>query len=492
MAQGEKVLVVRASGDPMSFNPSTLADDFAYAIVQNIYNRLVKLDAAKEVIPDLAHSWEVSEDGRAITFHLRDDAFWHDGEPVTSADVKYTFDTIRANPSYYFSSRMQLVESVEAPDDYSVVFHTEEPDASLIADLGWYATFIIPKHLFDVGIPWEDNPVSMDPIGSGPFKFHSFRQGVGTTLVPNPDYHEGAPKLDRLIFSIVPDDATAVQALINGEIDVLEGVPATDVPILQADPNIRLVLNEYPSPMRIIFNHDHPLSGDPVVRRAIAYAIDRDEISTKIFNGIQPPEYSMYPSLIGWAANTVDTAPHFDIEAAVQLLEDAGHTRDADGFFIRGLTIDVFEGWGYPDAAMLISATLRQAGIELRVQVHEFNAWFQKVGLDRDFILQMQGGFMGPDPNALYNRYATGVGGNYGNYSNLEFDELLRQARSTGDQEERARLYKEAQAILAAELPFLPLVAYAAYDANRTEFVNLPIDGAGRWGWQEYTFTDVR
>ena len=93
----EKTLIVRASGDPMSFNPDTLSDDNNYSIVQNIYNRLVKLDASKQIIPDLATEWDVSEDGKAITFHLRDDAHWHDGEPVTSKDVKYTFDTIKEN-----------------------------------------------------------------------------------------------------------------------------------------------------------------------------------------------------------------------------------------------------------------------------------------------------------------------------------------------------------------------------------------------------------
>src|SRR6056297_3141312 len=107
---GDKTLIVRAMGDPMSFNPDTLADDFAYAIVQNIYNRIVKLDASKQVIPDLATDWDVSEDGKAITFHIRDDANWTDGEPVTSEDVKYTFETIKENDAYYFSSRLNIVD----------------------------------------------------------------------------------------------------------------------------------------------------------------------------------------------------------------------------------------------------------------------------------------------------------------------------------------------------------------------------------------------
>ncbi|SHK06092.1 ABC transporter substrate-binding protein [Paramaledivibacter caminithermalis] len=212
----EKVLIVRAIGDPMSFNPDTLADDNAYPIVQNLYNRLVKLDASKQIIPDLAKEWKVSEDGLSITFLLREDAKWHDGKPVTSKDVKYTFDTIKENDTYYFSSRLNIVDSIEAPDQYTVKFNMNKPDVSFIADLGWYATFILPEHIFNTDQKWEDNPASKNPVGSGPFKFSKFKQGESITLIPNEDYHEGAPKLDKLIFSIIPDDATAIQALING------------------------------------------------------------------------------------------------------------------------------------------------------------------------------------------------------------------------------------------------------------------------------------
>lgn len=491
-ANVNKTLIVRTGGDPMSFNPSTTADDNAYSIVQNIFNRLVKLDASKQVIPDLATSWDVSEDSLQITFHLRQDAKWTDGEPVNSEDVKYTFDTIKANESYYFSSRLGIVENIEAADDYTVVFTLASPDMSFIADLGWYATFILPEHIFNNGQSWEDNPASMMPIGSGPFMLAEYNQGENIILVPNENYHEGAPKLTKLIFSIIPDTATAVQALVNGEIDVLENVPSANVDELLANPDVRMALNEYPSPMRIIFNLENPLVQDVAVRKAVATAIDRDEISQKIFNGIQKPEYTMYPQIAKWVANTEQTAPHFNTAEAAAILEEAGYTKDANGFYVTGLEIDVFEGYGYPDAAKLMKATMAEAGIELIVNVHEFNAWYEKVGTNRDFVLEMQGGFMGPDPAALAKRYGTGSGSNYASYSNPEFDEICGIAGATGDTAERAKLYKQAQAMLAEDLPFIPIVSYAAYDSNAAHVINLPIDGSGKWGWSEYTFTDFQ
>lgn len=492
-AGGEgKVLIVRTIGDPMSFNPDAVADDNAYSMVQNIFNRLVKLDASKQVVPDLAKEWEVSDDGLTITFHLRDDAKWHDGKPVTSEDVKYTFETIKENPTYFFSSRMGIVDQIDTPDETTAIFRMNTADVSFIAELGWYATFVLPKHVFDNGEKWEDNAASMAPIGSGPFKLGEFKQGQSVTLIPNPDYHEGAPKISKLIYTMIPDDATAVQALLNGEIDVLEGVPSANVPELKANENIRMALNEYPSPMRILFNMEDEKVKDPAVRKAIAMAIDKDEISEKIYAGIQKAEYSMYPALIDWVANQEQTSPKYDTFGAMNVLEDAGYKKDADGFYVRGLSMDVFEGGGYPDAAKLMQASLAEAGIELEIVVHEFNAWNEKVFVNKDFTMELQGGFMGPDPAALGTRYATGASANINNYSNAEFDELVKKGVATGDKEERKEIYKKAQAILAEELPFIPIVTYAAYDANKANVTNLPIDGSGKWGWQEYTFTEIK
>lgn len=488
----DKVLVVRISGDPMSFNPNTQSDDYAYTIMQNIYNRLVKLDASKQIIPDLASSWNVSADGKAVTFHLKENVNWTDGESVTSEDVKYTFDTIKENPSYAFSSGLNNVDSIEIPDQYTVVFNLHKADVSFIASLGWYGTFVLPEHIFNTGQNWEDNPASKNPIGSGPFILDNHQYGENVVLVANENYHEGAPKINRLIFTIIPDDTTAVQALINGQIDVMESIPAANVDELQVNSDIRLKLNEYPSPMRIIFNYQAKEIQDINIRKAIATAINRDEISEKIFDGISPPEYNMLPSSLSWATNSIDTAPKFNIKEAIRILEDGGYEKDGDGYYVRGITVDVFEGWGYPDTAKLIEATLKQAGIELIVQVHEFNAWSEKVDINRNFILLMQGGFIGPDPAALEDRFETDAGGNTGAYSNRKFDQLLADGATEGDQDKRAQIYREAQTILAADVAYIPLVAYAVYDANNAKWINLPIDGAGKWGWAEYTFTDIR
>lgn len=486
----EFVLIVRAYGDPLSFNPDAIADDNGYAIHQNLFNRLVKLDASKSIIPDLAESWKVSEDGMTITFDLKKNAKWHDGEKLTSADVKYTMDTIMQNESYFLNASLKSVDSIETDGDYKVVFKMKKPDVAIIGYLGWYGSFIMPKHIFDNGETWEENAASKEPIGSGPFKLEEFKQGESVSLVKNEDYHDGAPNIDRLIFSIVPDDTTAAQAFLNGEIDDLGNIPIANVEEFKQNPDITVALNEFPSPMTFVFNTLRDSVKDVAVRKAIAMAVDKDEVSKKVYNGVQEPEYNMYPSIVSWVSNSEHTSPKHSVEAAIKTLEDAGFKKDADGFYIRGLAIDVFEGYGYPDSAKLMQAQLKEVGIEMEVNVHEFNAWNDKVFVNKDFELALMGGFQGPDPAALFNRVGTGGSMNLCGYSNPEVDKMFAEALAIGDIEKRAKVYKDIQKILSEDLPVFPVVKYAANEAYASNLNNMPIQGAGKWGWNEYTFVE--
>ena len=482
-------LIVRAGGDPMSFCPSAAADDNGYAIYQNMFNRLTKLDSSKSPIPDAAESWDVSDDALTITFHLKANMKWWDGEALDAEDVKYTFDYIKAHETCYFSSAMQIVDSIEVVDPLTVAFHMNTADMSFVARLGWYATFILPEHIYNNGQLWEDNEASKTkPVGSGPFMFSEYKQGESVSLVKNPNYHDGAPHLDKLVFSIIPDDTTAVQALLNGEVDTIEMIPDAFLDQLLADSNFRCDRNIYPSPWRFIFNLKSENVADLAVRQAIALCVDREDFSEKVTSGVMPPEYSAYPSVVEWCSNTQDVYPDCDIDAARAVLEAAGYTADADGYYIRGLTLDAFEGQ-LVDMSKLLIANCAKAGIEINLIVSEYNAWAEKIGPGTDWMIEAQGGFMGPDPAALYSRYGSGQGSNYASYNNPEFDALCVQAAAEGDQAVRADLYKQAQALLIRDLPAINVLGWAGYEASRSDLVNLPIDGVGQWGWQEYTFT---
>ena len=479
-------LIIRESGDPVNFNPTLQADDNGYAAAQNMFNRLTKLDASKSPIPDAAESWDVSDDALTITFHLKQNMHWWDGEALDAEDVKYTFDYVKEHANTYFSSSMSIVDSIEIIDPYTVTFHMNTADMSFVARLGWYGTFILPEHIFNNGQIWEDNPATTNPVGSGPFMFESYTAGQNTTLVKNPNYHDAVPHLDKLIFAIVPDDTTAAQALLNGEVDTISMIPDAYLDQMLGDPNIRCDRNFYPSPWRYIINMNKVQ--DPAVRLAFAMCIDRDDISEKVTSGIMPPEWSAYPSLVEWCANTTDIYPDVNIEGARKVLEDAGYTMDADGYYVTGLTIDCFEGQ-LVDMTKLVIANCEKAGIKCELIVSEFNAWSEKVYRGSDFMIEAQGGFMGPDPAALASRYGTGSSSNYADYANPEFDELCAKAAAEGNQEKRAELYRQAQALLVRDLPCINVLGYAGYEASSANLANLPIDGAGQWGWNEYTYT---
>ena len=494
LAADADTVIVFAKGDPMSWCPDMTADDNAYDPVQNMFHRLTKLDTGKKAIPDAAESWDVSDDAKTITFHLRQDLKWSDGEPLTSADVVYTFQTIHDNPEYYLSATLSTVEGFDAPDDYTVVFNMKTPDMSIVSTIGWYAGFILPKHVYDNGQDWGDNEAAKltgTPVTSGPYKLAEYRQGQSITLEANEGYYQ-VPKIKRLVFSIIADPSTSVQALQNAELDYLDDVPSSSVSVLQADPSLKLVLNEYPSPVRLIYNLERTERhiDDVAVRQAIAMCIDRDSISTKAYAGVMPPETHFYPSLYADYSNDVDVAPGYDPEGARALLEQAGYEADADGYFIRGLTIDVFNSAGYDECAKLICADMATAGMECSVVSSETSAFSEKVGQRHDFDLEIQSGFMGPDAYALKNRFGTGTASNYGSYSNEEFDALCDEANATADEAKRAELYKQAQTILAQDLPYVPICAYAAYDAYAANLVNVPNDGLDKWGWREWTYAE--
>ena len=488
---GDITLLVRTSGDPVSFNPDATADDNLSPAAANMYNMLTRLTYDYEVIPGAAESWDVSDDAKTITFHLRQDLKWSDGELLTSADVKYTIEAIRDNEALYASSNVANVESIEAPDDYTVVFHMSQPDMSFVSIIGWYATYILPKHVFDNGQPWDENPAAKQPVTSGPFTLEEYLPGQSYTLVRNDDYYD-KPAVKRITYVIVADDATAVQALYNGELDVYPSFPSARVAEAQANPDLRVSSEPGTNPSRLIFNvADGSPCVDVAVRKAVALCIDRDDVNAKVYAGLAAPEYTMYPKAIPWAVNETDLAPGLDLAAAEQVLVDAGYTKNENGYYIEGLRIDVFNDQ-YLQTAKLVGGNLEKIGVKTDINQTEFNAWYEKVAQRHDFDIEIMGGSLDPDPQQLKLRLGTGLASNFGQWSNEEFDEVTDEANAEPDQGKRAELWKQAQKIMVEELPWVPIVSVNKIGVAWAGLHNLPwdkADDAGHsWGESELTY----
>ncbi len=483
--------ILTISGEPQSFNPDFQGDDNLWPIACNIYNSLFSLDNSFNVIPELATGYEIAEDGLSITITLNPLATWHDGEPVTSADVKYTIEQIVQTPSSTASSLISAVETVETPDDLTAVLMLSRPSSSVIGFLSWYGVFMLPAHIYE-GSDWATNEANNAPIGSGPFKFVSYDAGASVELEANTEYFGEGPYLEKLIYQIIPDPNTAAQALQNGEIDLAD-VPNTLIPGFEADPNFKIAGKVYPSPIYIGFNMTTSPLDTLEVRQAIGMAIDREQIVATALGGYGTGEDRFYPSVIEWASNPDSVAPALDVEGANALLDEAGFALDGD--FRFKLRLLHFTGWQEAsDTATVLKEQLAAIGIEVELVLLEYAAWEEQVAAG-DYEISLQGGFQGPDPANLALRWGTGATLNRWGYTNPDFDALLVDGDAAGTQEERAEIYFQAQALLAEDLPSIPIALQTYYSAFTAAMSGVWLDpddeASTKVGMNRFTLTKL-
>lgn len=450
-------LVVGHPSDPMTYNPDFKPDDMAMIVVSNVMNKLVTLDYDWNVMPDLAQSWDITEEGTIYTFHLAENVTWHDGTPFTSADVKWTYDTILSENGV-MAGNMRAIEEITCPDEYTVVLHLSQPDAPLLGFLGWYGTFILPKHIYE-GTDWTSNPTNQSPIGTGPYKFVEHQKGVSVTIEKNENYFKGEPYLDRIVFSIIPDSNTALQSLLNGEIDSLGMIqPAlSELGTLKTNPELIVVQKAMPSRSYVPFNFNREPWNNLAVRQAVAYAINREEVVTKALKGVGTVAEGFYTPSIAWAYNDVDIMPERDVEKANQLLDEAGFSKDENGVRFTGELPYFTAQPQWQDIATVLKANLAEIGIEVKLVQLEMAAYMEQVFHGSDFDITVLGGGWGPDPASLQLRVGSKGGFNFSGYGNAEADNLFAQAAQLTNTEERAVLYKQIQTILANDLAFVPL-----------------------------------
>jgi peptide/nickel transport system substrate-binding protein len=465
-------VITTISGEPQSFNPDMQGDDNLWPIACNIFNSLFMLDNDFNVIPDLATGYEVAADGMSITIALNPLATWHDGEPVTSADVKYTLEQIVASESATAASLISALETVDTPDDHTAVLNLSRPSASIIGFLSWYGVFILPAHIYE-GTDWMTNEANQAPIGSGPFKFTSYEAGSSVELEANTEYFAEGPYLERLIFQIIPDPNTALQSLLNGEVD-MTGIPTAQVANLEANPDFKTIGKIYPSPFYFGFNTAAAPFDNVDVRRAIGMSIDREQIVATALSGYGTAENRFYPSVIEWASNPDATAPAFDVEGANALLDEAGFPLDGDWRFDAKLLY--FTGWQEAaDTATVLKEQMAAIGVNVELVLLEFAAWDEQLRAG-DFSFGLLGGFQGPDPANLAARWGTEGSLNFWGYNKPEFDELLVEGDSAATQDERAPIYFEAQAMLAEDIPGILLALQTYYEGVTSRLSGVWLD----------------
>ncbi len=443
--------VVAIPSEPGAYIPSFGNPNEGYIVVQNIMNKLVKLNVDNEVVPDLAESWEFSEDGKTLTFHLHEGVKWHDGVDFTADDVVFTFQKAIETKGFASDFLSKLVE-IKAPDENTVELVLPEPDVSILGRLAWMGTYIMPKHLYEEGDVLE-NPTNQSPIGTGPFKFVEQVPGESITIERNDDFFGEKAHLDKVIFRVIPDQMAAHQAWLAGEVDNNRlGVPAAEMDTVKDMDGVISFPMDFPNMAGILFNMQEGIFTDVRLREAIAYAIDAQDLLTRVYKDEGTVAKYFIPYQFAWAINEDATLPEYDPEKAMELIEEAGYEKDEDGFYFT-VTVDTYPGWD--NFVPVLKAQLEKCGIKLEHNSMDDPTYDAKILEDFDFEMTLLGGYIGPDVSDIDAKFGTDGGMNYGRYSRKEVDELLAAGLKETDPEKCAEIYKEVQGYLREDLPMV-------------------------------------
>lgn len=451
-------LVVGTNADPGPLNPGITTSVPTHVVTGPMFNGLVGIGQDLQPTPDLATSWEVSDDGLTVTFDLAEGVRWHDGEPFSSADVKFTFEEILLP----FSARTKaaltpVLAGIETPDESTVTFRFSQPYPAFLALVDKVNAPILPQHLYEGTDPMS-SPTNQAPVGTGAFRFASATPGNEYRMVRNDDYFKAdEPYLDEIVVRVIPEQASLAAAFEAGEVDYLPLPPEAEINRLAdlegvtADDRGR---EAFASVTFLVFNLERAPLQDRRVREAIARAVDEEFIIESALDGNgMPTTGPISPDLEAFYSDDV-TVYETDPDRARQLLAEAGAS-DLDLTFVHDPSV--------ARLAAVLKDQLGQAGIDLQLVSLERNAWIDQLYKAKDFDLSYTNFENGPDPAIGVHRafLSSNIGqvpfSNAAQYRNPTVDQLLNRAGTTVDTNERVPLYEQFQQIVADELPYLYL-----------------------------------
>jgi len=486
----EPVLLMPCAGGP------------ANAVGGIIYQGLVRSGPGFEPLPNLAESWHVSEDGLTVQFNLRKGVKFHDGTPFTSADVKFTLEEIVAVHHPRGSAMMKLVNSIETPDDHTVILNFSQPYGPLFSILG-YDAGIVPKHIY-AGIDVLTDPLALqNAVGTGPFKLVEWKRNEYIVLERFDDYwDQPKPYLDQLIIRFIPDSTTLGHAIESGEIDVINYV-RLDVNMakrLQKNPEIEINYTiGAPQETFIQPNHKNKYLANKEVRKAIYHAIDREYINEAVYEGMGTPAKSaINPIFSNFYNPEVDYNKMYpyDPQKAEQILDDAGFPRGSDGIRFKLRLISLAAVPAHGPISEIIKVNLRDIGIEVEHEALDDAMVIEKVFKNHDFDMQLQSATATSDPTMGVQRfyrgdeYGTGKPFvNASGYANDKVDELFQKAATTVDIDKRAEYFFAVQKIIAEDLPLFHLVHNPNVDAKRTRVQGFWM-GSNYMDWWDHVWVE--
>lgn len=470
---GTKQLIFGRGSDSVGLDPITVTDGESYKVTENVLETLVKYeDTNTNVVPGLAESWEISKDGLTYTFKLRQGVKFHDGSDFNAEVVKFNFERWmdKSNPLHakegyeyyndmfggYKGDKNHVIKSVDVVDPYTVKFTLNRPLAPFIQNVGMSPFAMASmKALKEMG-PEKFNE---NPVGTGPFIFKEWKRNDTITLEKNPNYwNKGFPKLDKIVFKVIPENTARLTALTSGEIDIMDGLNPDDAQTVKDHQDLQLILRPSMNVGYIGFNVEKKPLDNPKVREAIAYTINKPELVKAFWAGLGEPAVNpLPPSIWGWNGNIKDR--EYNLDKAKQLLTEAGYP---NGFKIKFWAMPVPRPY-MPDGVKIAEAIqqeLKKVNVEAEIVTMEWATYLDKTrkGEQEMFMLGWNGDNGDPDNFLATLLDKNNIGGNNNTrYASEEAHKLLMQAQSATTKEEREKLYMQAQEVIFKDVPMVPL-----------------------------------
>ncbi|MDF2684089.1 MAG: peptide transporter substrate-binding protein [Brevibacillus sp.] len=458
--------------DTVDFERSSWVDIANYAM----YDPLLNYDDKGKIIPGIAESYSISPDGKVWTFQLKKGVKFHSGEPLTAEAIKLSIERFQSiSPVKALTGPM---EKVEATDQETVKIYFTEPYAPFITMVtNPFFGPMDPTRVQELGDKFENNPSS-----TGPFMFVKHDRGASISYKKNPDYNwgspylsnTGAPHIDKLVFKFTKDDDTRILEFKKGDVQMLQGVPNNYVKELESIPGV-VITKQLEAGMKYLgFNHKKPEFQDVRLRKALAMAVDRDPIIQVALAGFGQPVYSPLPKTIfGHSEKVEEQAKQMyvrDVNKAKSLLAEAGWT-DSNGDGIadkagKPLSIELLMPHNpiLERSAQILQSQFKEIGVDLKLTVNDIATVKDRMSKAFFDMYLLYYGYT--DPEILYlllhSQMSTRL-----HYSNPKIDELLVKGRQTMNQEERAKIYEEAQGILVNDVPLIPLFSEETILATR-------------------------
>lgn len=463
MAFADTTILIAKDQEAVGFDPHKVPAASSIQIYQHIYNSLVEMNSEGEIVPELATSWTIKDDV-VYMFKIRKGVKFHNGREMTSDDVKYSFERIlnpeTASIAYSYFNK---IKEIKAPDPYTIIFVLSEPYADFITNLAHVWASIVPKEVIE-----KNGNLMQVAIGTGPYKLAKWVPDNYTLLVKSPDYFEqGLPKADELKFLIMKDESARLAALRSGRVHISSITFNAAQQILKKEEN-NLKIIEYPtlSYTYLGFNTTKSPFDNPKVRLALSYVIDRDLLADIVFGGKAVVTGSVSPAQKKWAVS-IDNYPSYkvDLKKAKALLKEAGYKDD--------LSFKIKTASSYPymiDTAIAIQEQLKRIGVKTEVELVEWGAYVQAwKKIDHDCLVGLNGSGITPDRSLHFFFHSEGTANVWG-FSDKRFDDLVTAARITVDEDNRYKLYAEAQKIIVNKLaPNLFLNSpYQFYAVNKS------------------------